>query len=247
MIAGRVVSSNPQTGRLRYAAPVTTDSSLEPVIVAWSGGKDSALTLDALRLSGQYRVVALLTTLVEPDERVTAHGVPRALMEQQAAAMNLPLELVSLSPHCSNTEYDARTGAVLARHQAQGVGHIAYGDIFLTDVRTYREERLAAAGFQGLFPLWNRGTGMLAHQFLTDGFAAVVTAVDAQRLDRAFAGRIFDLTFLDDLPAGVDPCGENGEFHTLVVDGPILKHPLAFDLGAVHLHDGYYFCDLRPV
>lgn len=215
----------------------------EPVALAWSGGRDSALALWELRRRGG-RVVALLTTVGQDDGRVTMHGVPGPLLRRQAGALRLPLVEVAIPAPCPDAVYEARMAAALARPPLDGVGRIAFGDLFLVDVRAYREERLAAAGRCAEFPLWGSDTTELAHRFLDLGFAAVVTCVDTRRLDRSFAGRPFDAALLGALPPGVDPCGERGELHTFVFDGPGFSSPVAHEVVGVVEWDGYAVADL---
>ncbi len=219
---------------------------MEDVVLCWSGGKDSALALDRLRQSGRYRVAALLTTVTEDYDRVSMHGVRRALVERQAAALGLSLQQVRIPAGCVNSQYEERMGAAMAHAHSQGIEGVAFGDIFLEDVRHYREANLARAGMHGVFPLWKLPSTELAREFLRLGFQAVVVVVDASKLDRSFAGRVFDETFLRDIPAGVDPCGENGEFHTFVSDGPGFRAPVKFRMGEIVVRDTFYFCDLLP-
>ena len=218
------------------------------VILSWSGGKDSALCLQAIAEVHTHEVATLLTTVSEAYERSSMHGVRTVLLEEQAESLGLSLEKVYLSADSSNDEYEQRMRKVLEKWQAAGVGSVVFGDIFLEDLRKYRENNLARLGMQGLFPLWKRSTPDLAIEFLRLGYKAVVTCVDSQRLDRRFVGRDFDEGFLSDLPAGVDLCGENGEFHSFVWDGPLFRRPLSFERGEVVLRDNrFYFCDLVPV
>jgi uncharacterized protein (TIGR00290 family) len=217
------------------------------LILSWSGGKDSALSLYTLRQSGEHDVTALLTTVTREYDRVSMHGVRRTLLHQQAEAVGLPVLEVFLTPGAANDEYEQHMAAVLSAYQAQGVEGVAFGDIFLEDLRAYRENHLAQLDMQGVFPVWQRDTGELAQTFLDLGFKAVVTCVDTQALDASFAGRLIDEDFLRALPDGVDPCGENGEFHTFVYDGPIFAHPIPFTLGELVLRDErFYYCDLIP-
>jgi uncharacterized protein (TIGR00290 family) len=190
--------------------------------------------------------VALLTTLTEAYERVSMHGVRRTLLHRQAAATGLPLVEMEIPARCSNDVYEARLATALASAQLRGVETIAFGDLFLEDVRAYRERSLASAGKRGCFPLWRRDTGALARGFLAAGFRAVVVCVDPRALDSSFAGREFDDELLRDLPPHVDPCGENGEFHTFVYDGPVFTSPIACRRGAVVERAGFVFCDVLP-
>lgn len=203
----------------------------EPVLLSWSGGKDSALSLHALRQTPGVEVTGLLTTVTEDYDRISMHGVRRVLLEQQAAAAGLPLHVVSIPPDCTNEIYEERMGAELAAQRAQGVHRVAFGDLFLEDIRAYREAKLAGPGMEALFPVWGRDTTELALDFIEQGFQAVLVCVDTDVLDPVFAGRAFDADLLRDLPSHVDPCGENGEFHTFVHAGPIFRQPIPFQLG----------------
>jgi uncharacterized protein (TIGR00290 family) len=215
------------------------------VVVCWSGGKDSALALH--ELGATVEVVALLTTVTEEYDRISMHGVRVALLEAQAEALGLRLEKVHVPPVCTNVEYEQRMRAVLGRHHAAGAGAVVCGDIFLADVRRYREERLFTGGVRGVFPLWERKSEELARRFIALGFRAVLCCVDTQALDANFAGRLYDERLLAELPPGVDPCGENGEFHTFVFDGPGFTRPVAYELGECVLRDGRFaFRDLLP-
>jgi uncharacterized protein (TIGR00290 family) len=219
----------------------------EDVLMAWSGGKDSALALYTLQQRADVRVVALLTTVTEGYDRVSMHGVRRALLEQQAVALGLPLHVVTIPQQASMESYGTRMEAALRGWQAQGVSACAFGDIFLEDVRAYREANLARIGMKALFPLWGRDTQELAEWFLAWGFQAVVTCVDSQQLDPTFAGRHLDADFLAALPPTVDPCGENGEFHSFVFAGPLFRRPVTWVAGEIVVRDAYFhFCDLLP-
>jgi uncharacterized protein (TIGR00290 family) len=214
------------------------------IVLSWSGGKDSALALLALRRERRAEPVALLTTVTEGYERVSMHGVRRQLVRSQAAVVGVPLVEVEIPPQCNNDVYEARMVAAFASTQLRDVEEIAFGDLFLEDIRAYRESRLAAVGKRGQFPLWGRDTHELAHRFLADGFRAIVVCVDPRLLDRSFAGREYDERLLADLPPNVDPCGENGEFHTFVYAGPIFGSPLRCRRGATVERDDFVFCDL---
>jgi len=218
----------------------------EDVLFCWSGGKDSAMALHALRQASDCRVTALLTTITEEYDRVSMHGVRRALLERQAESLGLPLHPVLIPPQCINQTYEERMKEALAQHFARGVRRVAFGDIFLEDLRVYREKNLAQVGMQAMFPIWKRDTRELAKEFLRLGFRAISVCVDPRVLNPSFAGRELDASFFADLPAGADPCGENGEFHTYVFDGPIFKTPIAFRVGEKIMRDGFCFCDLLP-
>ena len=216
-------------------------------LLAWSSGKDSALTLHELQQSDTCEIPALLTTLTEGYDRVSMHGVREVLLERQAESIGLPLVKVRIPQDSSLEEYERRMGAVLERYAAGGVSAVAFGDIFLEDLRKDREEKLARVGLRGEFPLWHRDTGELARRFVDLGFKAVITCVDTELLDGSFTGRTFDEALLADLPEGVDPCGENGEFHSFVTDGPVFARPVAHEIGPTVLRDNRFcFCDLTP-
>jgi len=211
--------------------------------LAWSGGKDSALALWALRERGRAPG-ALLTTVTADFDRVSMHGVRRSLLRAQAAATGVGLVEVEIPAACTNEEYERRMGAALASPELAGVEEMAFGDLFLEDIRAYRETRLAAAGRRACFPLWGVDTGELARRFVAAGFRAILVCVDPRALDPAFAGRDYDERLLADLPAGVDSCGENGEFHTFVTAGPVLSAPVSCRRGEVVERDGFVFADL---
>lgn len=219
----------------------------EPVVLSWSGGKDSALALAALRADPTVEVVALLTSVTEGYDRISIHGVRRALLARQVRSVGLPMHEVILQPASSNEAYDAAMEQSLAdiRQRYPAVKRIAYGDLFLEDVRRYREERLSSLGYSCLCPLWGHPTDELAEEFIDRGFAARLVCVDTTQLDRRFAGRLFDRALIADLPASADPCGERGEFHTFVSAGPGLSTPVAYAVGEIVLRDNRFaYCDL---
>lgn len=217
----------------------------EKAIVSWSGGKDSALAL--YEVAAEYEVVALLTTVTSGYDRVSMHGVRTRLLEQQAAALNYPLDPVLIPPRCTNDEYEDRMRETLGRHRVAGVSRVICGDIFLEDVRRYREERLLGGGFTGVFPLWKRDSRALAHRFIELGFRAVLCCIDTHVLEERFAGRVYDETLLAEFPATVDPCGENGEFHTFVFAGPNFARPVPYALGEYTLREKRFgYRDLLP-
>jgi len=219
----------------------------EKVVVAWSGGKDSALALYKVLNSGSYDVLELLTTVAKGQDRISIHGVRRVLLEQQAQALRLPLDELFLLKGASNAEYEAKLLKTLKGHRDNSVSSVVFGDIFLEDIRKYRERILAKAGLTGVFPLWKKDTKQLACRFINLGFKAVITSVDSNVLGKDFAGREYDEKFLLDLPVNVDPCGENGEFHTFVYNGPIFREKVDFKKGEVALRDNrFYTCDLLP-
>ena len=220
----------------------------ERVLFSWSGGKDSVLALYEIQKTSKYEVLALLTTLTEDYDRISMHGVRRVLLEQQAESIGYPLEEVFISRNASNEEYESKMREVLAKYFAAGLSSVVFGDVLLEDVRKYREDNLLKIGMKGIFPIWKRDTTELAHTFLNLGFKAVVTCVDSNVLDKRFAGRIYDEQFLSELPDTVDPCGENGEFHSFVYDGPIFRERILYTVGDVVLRENrFYFCDLIPV
>jgi uncharacterized protein (TIGR00290 family) len=218
----------------------------EKALVSWSGGKDSALALH--EAAGAYDVVALLTTVTLGYDRVSMHGVRTALLERQTEVLGYPLEKTLISPACSNEEYEARMRTALETYRRAGVTHVICGDIFLEDVRRYREERLLAPlGLTGVFPLWRRDPAELARRFIALGFRAVLCCVDTTFVGLEWAGRVYDQTLLAELPPGVDPCGENGEFHSFVFDGPGFACPVGYRLGERLLRDNRFgYCDLLP-
>lgn len=216
-------------------------------LFSWSGGKDSVLSLFKIEQCGEYEVTALITTITAEYSRVSMHGLRCDLLYRQAESLRLPLENVLISKNAGNAEYEGRLNDILSRYKRAGVSVVIYGDIFLEDIRAYREERLGEIGIECVFPLWKEDTARLAREFVESGFRAVTICVDSEALDGAFAGREYDRDFLSDLPPGVDPCGENGEFHTFVYDGPIFKQRIDFEKGEVMSRDGrFYYCDLIP-
>jgi uncharacterized protein (TIGR00290 family) len=218
----------------------------EDVLFCWSGGKDSAMALHALREAGECRITALLTTITEEYDRISMHGVRRELLERQAESLGLPLHPVLIPPQCINAIYEDRMKQALAEHFKRGVRRVAFGDIFLEDLRAYREKNLALIGMQALFPIWKRDTRELAREFVRLGFRAITVCVDPRTLDASFAGRELDASFFADLPPEVDLCGENGEFHTFVYDGPVFRRPVAVRVGEKVMRDGFCFSDLLP-
>jgi uncharacterized protein (TIGR00290 family) len=218
----------------------------EDILFCWSGGKDSAMALHAIQAEREHRVAALLTTITEEYDRISMHGVRRVLLERQAASIGLPLQAVLIPPQCVNVIYEERMKQALTENLAKGVRRVAFGDIFLEDLRVYREQNLALLGMEALFPLWKRDTRELARDFVRNGFRAITVCVDPRVLDPSFAGRELDESFFDDLPPGVDPCGENGEFHTFVFDGQIFLQPIPVRVAEKVMRDGFCFCDLLP-
>jgi len=219
---------------------------MKRILLAWSSGKDSAWALHVLRQSGEYEIAGLLTTFNEAFDRVAMHAVRRDLVTAQAAAVNVPLWPVEIPWPCSNEDYERRMAAACERAVADGVEAIAFGDLYLEDVRAYRERQLAPTGLAPLFPLWKMPTAALVREMIAAGQRAVITCVDPRKLDREFAGREIDLALVDALPAGVDPCGENGEFHSFVFAGPEFRSPLDVRVGEVVERDGFIFADVAP-
>jgi uncharacterized protein (TIGR00290 family) len=216
----------------------------QPLLLSWSGGKDSALALQELNATGAREVKALLTTVTAEFYRISMHGVRRRLLQEQASSLGLPLEEVWIPSNSSNEVYETEMRKALMKYRDQGVEEVAFGDLFLQDIRRYREERLGQIGMQGLFPLWGRDTGELAREFIELGFRAVVCCVDPRTLGERFCGMEYDGSFLESLPSGVDPCGENGEFHTFVYAGPIFKNEIQLTKGSIVNRGGFYFADL---
>jgi uncharacterized protein (TIGR00290 family) len=219
---------------------------MKRVLLSWSSGKDSAWALYLLRQQPDVQIGALLTTLNEAAGRVAMHAVRAELVRTQAEAAQLPLWEIPLPWPCSNAEYEARMSAAVTRARSEAFTHVAFGDLFLADVRRYREERLAGSGLDPLFPVWGYPTDSLARDMLREGLRAIVTCTDPRCLSREFAGRDYDTTFLGDLPPGVDPCGERGEFHTFAWDGPMFRTPVAVERGVTVDRDGFVFADLLP-
>jgi uncharacterized protein (TIGR00290 family) len=219
---------------------------MKRVLLSWSSGKDSAWTLHLLRQERDVEVVGLLTTFNEAADRVAMHAVRRVLVKAQANAAGLPLWPILLPSPCTNEVYEARMREAVERARREGVTHIAFGDLFLEDIRAYRERTLAGTGIDPLFPVWGtpRDTPQLARQMLAGGLRAVLTCVDPKQLDPSFVGKWFDGDFLAELPAGVDPCGERGEFHTLCCAGPMFARPIPVCVGESSLRDGFWFADV---
>lgn len=220
----------------------------EKVLLSWSGGKDSAMAAWQLLAAQRYEITALLTTVTAGYERISMHGVRRELLERQAAALGVPLHAVTIPVDCSNEVYEARFGEALAQFGAQGVRQVAFGDIFLEDLRQYRERQLAQHRMSGLFPLWRRDTAELVRGFIDLGFRALLCCVDTEAIDPAFAGREIDQALLHDLPESADPCGENGEYHSFVYAGPIFSAPIACRAGErVRRTPRFHYCDIVPL
>lgn len=218
---------------------------MKRVALSWSSGKDSAWSLHLLKQDPDIEVVALITTINAEFDRVAMHAVRRELLELQAASAGVPLWQVPLPWPCSNDQYEARMRGVCERAVSQGVQAMAFGDLFLADIRAYREKQLTGTGLDPIFPVWDIPTPQLARDMIAAGVRAKITCVDPRVLPREFAGRDFDTRFLADLPPGIDPCGENGEFHTFVYAGPIFSHSIPVQVGEIVERDGFVFADLR--
>jgi uncharacterized protein (TIGR00290 family) len=214
--------------------------------LAWSSGKDSAWSLHTVRQSGEADVVALLTTVNRTFQRVAMHAVRESLLERQAAEAGLPLVKVPIPSPCPNEVYEQAMSEAMERARAEGVYHVVFGDLFLEDIRAYRRKQLESCRMTPVFPLWGKDTRRLAEEMLAGGLGAHLTCVDPRKLDRSFAGRRFDAELLGSLPPGVDPCGENGEFHTCVYAGPMFRQPIPVVRGDVVERDGFVFADLLP-
>jgi len=214
------------------------------VLLSWSSGKDSAWTLHVLREDPDTEVVGLLTTVNTTHNRVAMHSTRRSILEAQAQAAGLPLYVLPLPWPCPNEVYEREMYTALAGARQRGVTHIAFGDLFLEDIRAYRIKQLHSSTIEPVFPVWNTPTELLAPRMIDAGVKAVITCVDSRKLPRSFVGREFDRAFLDDLPQGIDPCGENGEFHTCVVAGPMLREPLPITIGEILEREGFFFADL---
>ena len=215
------------------SAPLLCPLMKQPAIFNWSGGKDSALALYEVLQGGQYEVKTLLTTLSAPYQRISMHGVRAALLDRQAASLGLPCRKLFLPEMPSMAAYEQLMATALEELRGQGATAAVFGDIFLEDLRRYREEQLAKVALEAVFPLWGRPTAALIREFLGLGFKTITTCVNDKYLDQSFVGRVMDEAFLRDLPAHVDPCGENGEFHTFVFDGPLFREPVAFERGEI--------------
>jgi uncharacterized protein (TIGR00290 family) len=227
--------------------PVRERPSKEKVLLSWSGGKDSSMAAWHLLASQKYEIAALLTTVTEEYDRISMHGVRRELLERQAVALGVSLHKVMIPKDCSNEIYEARMGEAMAHFKAQGIAKVAFGDIFLENLKRYRDERLAQAGMSGLYPIWKRDTDELVRSFIQLGFRALLACVDTEAIDAAFAGREIDESLLRDLPESADPCGENGEYHSFVYAGPIFRQPIACAAGErVMRTPRFCYCDIVP-
>jgi uncharacterized protein (TIGR00290 family) len=221
------------------------DSASKPkALLSWSSGKDSAWTLHVTKQRNDVEIVALVTTINEKYQRVAMHAVRLSLLQKQAEAARLPLWTVPIPDPCKNEDYEAAMTRLLTKAKTEGISHFVFGDLFLEDIRAYREKQLADTGIQPLFPLWKIPTDELAKEMVNGGLRAYITCVDPNQLDPSFAGRIFDEKFVKDLPPSVDPCGERGEFHSFAFEGPMFRNPIQVTPGEIVERDGFVFADL---
>lgn len=216
------------------------------VVLSWSSGKDSAWTLHVLRQRPEFEVVGLVTTVNTAFDRVAMHAVRRELLLRQSLAAGLPLIELPIPYPCSNADYERIMSGLIGELKGREIDHMAFGDLFLTDIRAYRERQLRDTGITPLFPLWDEPTGALAHTMIANGLKAVLTCVDPKRLAPEYCGRFFDAALLASLPDGVDPCGENGEFHSFAFDGPMFHHAIPIETGGTVQRDGFVFTDVLP-
>ena len=219
----------------------------EKILFCFSGGKDSSIAIHKIQQQGQYEIAALLTTVTKDYDRISMHGIRTSILTRQADALGLPLEMVFITKDTDNADYEHQMQTVLQKFFDLDIRKVAFGDIFLEDLKQYRQDKLAQMQMQAIFPIWKIDTATLAHDFISAGFKARITCVDTNVLDPKFAGRKYDKQFLADLPESVDPCGENGEFHSFVYDGPIFKGPISHEKGGTVLRDNRFcFCDIIP-
>ena len=212
--------------------------------MSWSGGKDSCLALFEIQKARNYRVAALLTTVTRDYDRISMHGVRRVLLEKQAASLGTPLHQVQITKGASNQEYETNLIEAVSAYRDRGIDSVVFGDLFLEDIKTYRDQFLARHDLRGIYPVWLRNTTEFIRDFIDLGFKAIITCVNADALDSSFAGMIIDDNFLSALPAGVDPCGENGEFHTFVFDGPMFTKPVPIEVGEIKEREGFVYADV---
>ena len=220
---------------------------MQKLVVSWSGGKDSAMSLYELRCGNRYEVVGLLTTITQDYDRISMHGVRRILLEQQAESVGIPLRKILIPKTCTNEIYERLMAEEMEQLKREGIFRVAFGDIFLQDLKDYREQNLANAGMTGVFPIWKRDSRELVESFIYLGFKSIISTCDPRVIGQAFCGRVIDKRFLSELPVSVDPAGENGEFHSFTFNGPIFKQPVSFTVGEKVLRDGFWFCDLVPL
>jgi uncharacterized protein (TIGR00290 family) len=219
----------------------------ERIVHSWSGGKDSSIALYRVISLGTYEPVRLLTTATYDYKRVSMHGVRLELAFMQAKSIGIPLDVVYISKNATNEEYESKMREILTKYKEDGISKVSFGDIFLEDIKKYRETKMAERGMSCIFPIWGRDTKQLAHEIIKLGFKGIICTVDSRKLGKEFAGRMYDLELLKSLPKDVDPCGENGEFHTFIFDGPIFKKSIAVKKGETILRDSFYFTDILPV
>ena len=219
---------------------------MQKLILSWSGGKDSAMSLYELRRGKQYEVVGLLTTVTKDYNRISMHGVRSILLEQQAEAVGVPLRKIFIPKTCTNEIYERLMAEKMEQLKREGAFLVAFGDIFLQELKDYREKNLAKAGMKGVFPIWKRNSRELVESFINLRFKSIVTTCDPRVIGEEFCGRIINKRFLTELPTPVDPAGENGEYHSFAFDGPIFKQSVRFNVGEKVLRDGFWFCDLVP-
>jgi uncharacterized protein (TIGR00290 family) len=232
--------------RVFESVPFGVVRSVKRILFSWSGGKDSAMALYEIKKAKGYEIVALLTTVTDGYHRVSMHGVREELLERQAESLGLRLHKILIPLNPTNEEYESIMAEVLTEYKNENIHSVAFGDVFLEDLRKYREENLAKMGMEGIFPIWKRDSRELARTFIDLGFRAITTCVDSKVLDSSFVGREFNYDFLRRLPPHVDPCGENGELHSFVFSGPNFREEITFTIGETVLRDSFYFCDLVP-
>jgi uncharacterized protein (TIGR00290 family) len=230
----------------QWATDAEEEDAMIPVLMCWSGGKDSCVALHELQRSPDHEVVGLLTTVTRDHDRISMHGVRRDLLEAQADALGLPLDIVFIPAGASNADYASAMAEALGRHHAAGARTVAFGDLFLADIRAYRDRMMAGNGMTAIYPVWGRETRRFVEDFISAAFRATLTCVDLAKLDASFAGREIDASLLADLPEGIDPAGENGEFHSFVFDGPNFARPVTIRLGETVVREGFGFRDLLP-
>jgi uncharacterized protein (TIGR00290 family) len=223
------------------------NATMPKAVVSWSSGKDCAFALHQVRTEGRLDVVGLLTTLNEENDRIAMHGVRKELLQMQLEALDLPAEMVMLPMPCDDETYRQRVGLAVETLRGRGVKQVVFGDLFLEDIRQYREEQMQGSGLDPVFPLWQRDTSQLCRNMVDSGLQAVVTCVDQRVLSAEYLGRQYDHQFLDDLPPDIDPCGENGEFHTLVTAGPMFSWPIAVRIGERVSRGDFAFVDVLPI
>jgi uncharacterized protein (TIGR00290 family) len=225
---------------------IADQSQEKAVLVSWSGGKDSCMALREVQRTPNIRVEALLTTVTRDFDRISMHGVRRTLLERQATSLGVPLHQIFISKGASNEEYETKMGEAFSGYRDRGIDTVVFGDLFLEEIRAYRERLAAKYKMASLYPVWGRDTSQLIRDFISLGFKTAIICVDPAKLDPSFVGRVIDEELLAQLPPHVDPCGENGEFHTFVFDGPIFKNPVKFSFGEIVCRDSFWFCDLLP-